>query len=274
MLTHQIFDSKLPTLGRQTVAAWATNPNKGLLIFVHGFNGAPTKTWAEFPVQIRQQAEFENWDAIFFGYDGLNTAADSSAATLRTLLNATEDPKSLYESSDASPYAARAHPTSYQRIVLIAHSLGAIVSRRAMLDGYRERTPAKWAKKVELFNFAPAHRGAKLMALVLHSFGPAAPVLGMAQLFSRLIVLRDLDEAGQTVARLERETVAAVAAGRLNLRALGSVWAEDDRIVTNGSFADDPAPDASFVISDKDHSSVCKPDARYKDPIAAVRMHL
>jgi hypothetical protein len=219
---------------------------------------------------MRKHAKFANWDAIFFGYDGLHSEVASSSADLRALLDATEHPSTLYQSSDASPYANRSHPTSYKRIVLVAHSLGSIVSRRAMLDGHNQSTPASWANKVELFNFAPAHGGAKLMAILIEAFGVLAPIVPVVQLASRFIVLRDLKVGGPTVTRLEAETKNAVRAGKSNLRALDVVWARDDKVVTNGPFASDPAPLPGHVVKGKSHSSVCKPSVRYDLPLDSL----
>ena len=274
MQSHLLFDYSIPAYGRQTKVAWARNPSRGALVFVHGFNGAAIRTWADFPMLVRENAEFASWDAIFFGYDGLHSEVASSSADLRALLDAMEHPSTLYGSSDASPNASRRHPPSYERIVLIAHSLGAIVGRRAMLDGHNQSNPAGWAAKVELFNFAPAHGGAKLMAILIEAFGLLAPIVPILQLVPRFIVLRDLKVGGPTVTRLEAETHSAVLAGKKNLRALDAVWARDDNIVTNGPFADDPAPAPGHVVRGKSHSSVCKPSDGYHLPLNSLKRHL
>lgn len=275
MLSHQIFDSSIPTIGRQTKAVWAQDPSQGALVFVHGFNGSAVRTWADFPVQLRKNAEYAHWDAVFFGYDGRNTEAVSSAAELRNLLNLMENPKDFYGQSDAAPHAHRQHPAAYKRILLVTHSLGAIVARRAMLDGYQQALPAKWASKVQVFNFAPALRGAKIIALLADAFGsPLVPMLAIAHLFNQLIVLRDLEEKGQTVVRLEEETRKAVSDGLLNLRAVDAVWSKNDPVVTNGRFADDPVPDALHIVENTTHSSVCKPSLQYSLPSNALIRHL
>lgn len=275
MQSHLIFDALLPAFGRQTKVAWSMRPSRGVVVFVHGFNGAAIRSWADFPVLIRERAEFANWDVIFFGYDGQNTEVASSSADLRSLLDATERPDTLYQSSEALPQARRKHPSSYDRIVLVAHSLGSIISRRAMLDGYNESIPATWSPKVELFNFAPAHGGAKLLSLLSETIGLLDLAVSVAQFANKFIVLRDLKVGSPTVTRLESDTRAAVLAGRGNLRAIDTVWARNDKVVTNGPFALDPPPRPSNVVSGKTHTSVCKPaEKSYELPVNSVAKHL
>jgi len=240
-----------------------------VLIFVHGFNGQALATWSSFPSLLTKQSKFSDWDFVFFGYDGLHTEAVTSAVDLGQLLDMiSSSPSQLYGASTASPHAARRHPQAYKRIVLVAHSLGAVVARRAMLDGYNRPRPAPWAKATELFTFAPAHNGAKLMSLLLETLGPAACVVPFVQLLGMFIVLRDLKERSGMLNTLHGDLKRTYDSGTANnLRAVGTVWVRNDRIVTNGVLYPDPAPPPEAVLGGRTHSSVCKPDSSFNDPV-------
>src|SRR6266705_1056150 len=144
MSSHFIFDAGLP-IGVGSRVWWSHKPGGCVLIFVHGFNGQALATWSSFPSLLTKQSKFSDWDFVFFGYDGLHTEAVTSAVDLGQLLDMiSSSPSQLYGASTASPHAARRHPQAYKRIVLVAHSLGAVVARRAMLDGYNRPRPAPW----------------------------------------------------------------------------------------------------------------------------------
>jgi triacylglycerol esterase/lipase EstA (alpha/beta hydrolase family) len=269
MSSHFVFDAQLP-FGIGTRVWWSRNPSGRVLVFVHGFSGKAVGTWSSFPSLLAQQPKCSGWDLIFFGYDGVHTEAVSSAGDLAELLDAiAASPADLYAKSTSSPNALRQPPDVYTRIVLVAHSLGAIVARRAMLDGYNRSTPAPWSKKTEFFAFAPAHNGAKLMSLVLETFGLAGPILSLAQLFNRYIVLRDLKEGSGTLQTLHDDLTRTYDApsNASNLRALEVILARNDRIVTNRVLYPDPSPAPGGILAGCTHSTVCKPDEVFPQPI-------
>lgn len=264
MPSHFLFAANL-AYGVGSRVWWSHNPGGNVLVFVHGFKGQALGTWAGFPSALTQQSEYSDWDLIFFGYDGAHTEAVSSAAELSQLLDMiSHSPTQLYNKSTSSPYSTRQHPPAYKRVVLVSHSLGAVVSRRAMLDGYNRKIPASWAATTELYTFAPAHNGAKLMALVLETIGPAAVLVPFVQLLGKYIVLRDLKEHSDTLNTLHDDLKRTFDGGAGNLRAIGTVWVKNDAIVNNKVLYPDFSVDA--VLSGRTHTSVCKPSASFPEP--------
>ena len=269
MSSHFVFDAQLP-FGIGSRVWWSRNPSGRVLVFVHGFSGKAVGTWSSFPSMLTRHPKCSGWDLIFFGYDGVHTEAVSSAGDLAELLDAiSTSPTELYAKSTSSPSALRQHPDAYTRIVLVAHSLGAIVARRAMLDGYNRSTPAPWSKTTEFFAFAPAHNGAKVMSLIFETFGFAGTLVSLAQLFNRYIVLRDLKEGSGTLQALHDDLRRTYdpPSGASNLRALEVILARNDRIVTNKVLYPDPSPGRGGILADRTHSTVCKPGEAFPQPV-------
>jgi hypothetical protein len=178
------------------------------------------------------------------------------------LLDALEtSPREVFRKSGGWESSPRVHPESYRRIVISAHSLGTVVSRRALLNGYQRRPEAAWAKKTELVLYAPAHNGAKLFALMSETFGFLMPGLSIAQLFGKFIVLRDLKIGSPALVSLKDELRTLYDSAKTpTLRAIEVVWARNDSVVSNAVlFPDDPTAPTSNLHGFK-HSTVCKPD--------------
>ena len=275
---HFLFDFDLPTYGVNTCVWWAHNPKGKALVFVHGFAGQALATWSGFPSRLCGAPECEGWDIFFFGYDGRHTEAASSATLLGRLLDAmTSSPTNVFNESGVSLKTSRAHPRTYGRIVLVAHSLGAVVSRRAMLDGYARKPLAEWARNVELFLFAPAHLGAHIALLVREIFGPlAGGLVAIAQALKKYRFLRDLDATLGKAGSLERfhtllhDTYKDTSPNAANLSAIGLVWKLNDTIVTNDRLPPDPAIDPKNVLADCTHSTVCKPTDSFEQPFSLL----
>jgi len=99
---------------------------KSAIIFIHGFMGDPKVTWGEFPSFIQKDFLLENWDLYTFGYStsflpdirGI-WSADAALNELALLL------KTELETSPLK---------KYEDIVLIAHSMGGLITQRAIID--------------------------------------------------------------------------------------------------------------------------------------------
>jgi alpha/beta hydrolase fold len=103
--------------------------NKVAIVFVHGFTGDVVKTWGEIPHLLHQQPELAGWDLAGFGYESgcrfdiVNLwSADAGLEEISTM---------LYTDLD-SP--------RYERIALVAHSMGGLIVQRALVKYPKLRT--------------------------------------------------------------------------------------------------------------------------------------
>jgi len=203
-------------------------------------------------------------DVVFYGYDSLRLRATVAAAQLREFL------QDLCLAGDATVNGTLEpdlHRSGFlpERIVLVAHSLGAVVCRRAMLDARSDGQD--WAHKVSLGFFAPAHMGAHVLGLVGGVLGlsklPLAPIAKW-----RFPILSELEEGSGFLKDLRGETEKAVEKGGADfLRARALAICEYDDVVNCQPFS---SYDASPTVLSRDHLQICKPDADYLAPLRVV----
>jgi pimeloyl-ACP methyl ester carboxylesterase len=252
------------SFGEQSEAHWALAPFGKAILFVHGFGGAATTTWVQFPSLLQAEKASAGYDLIFYGYDGLRTRARPNADLLVELLDALfSEPADFIKKS--LPTIRRSQKFEYKKIVIVAHSLGAVISRIAIVDAYRKRHD--WASKVEFVFFAPAHGGASILPLASLAMGvlKLAPVEAIARF--QFQVLHDLDRASPTLAQLAKQTREAILGGAKNLVARRVVYAGDDKVVDPIDFCDDPPPEFIHKVS---HTAVCKPRVDFGAPMKHV----
>jgi pimeloyl-ACP methyl ester carboxylesterase len=247
--------------GTKSEALWALKPKGVAIIFIHGFGGSATNTWVQFPSLLQNEKICAGCDLIFYGYDGLRIHAKPSAELLGDLLHRLfNDGASL--ANQSSPTAARPKKFRYKEIVLVAHSLGAVVSRIALVDAFRRKL--KWCSRVKMVLFAPAHGGASIVPLATLAMGALrlAPVEALARY--RFQVLNDLDRGSATLLDLKSRTEKAIRQGAKNLIARRVIHAGNDKVVYPIDFCDDPP---GYVIQGVSHTEVCKPRANFRDPL-------
>src|SRR3954447_10392613 len=133
-----------------------------LIVFVHGFRGTALETWQDFDQLAITNDAFKNADLLFFGYDAYLSNVVAGSSFLFCLLKELDsDPPAIVGINKPQVVAARAN--GYQRIILVAHSLGAVVCRWAMVRAVEEK--CAWRAKVKLLLFAPAHTGSDLASI-------------------------------------------------------------------------------------------------------------
>jgi pimeloyl-ACP methyl ester carboxylesterase len=249
--------------GKKTATAkarWSKTLPKGLLVFVHGFKGAAISTWGTLPDQLCLDPRLANYDVIRFGYPSVVQTASESAQELQRLLNKLllgPNPNEFVNKSikQYNPYAdPRPSGWVYESVVLIGHSLGACVIRRAVLNQLRSGQK-KWPQKWKLIWFAPAHRGARLFRLwSLVTVG--IPVEGIDKIASFIApVLADLAEDSDFLKELVDQTEELTPTNP-DLRAPLTFWAWKDKVVVNREFATDKTPYEN--ITGVNHISICK----------------
>lgn len=243
---------------------FATRPNRKALLFIHGFSGDAVTTWSDFHQLLPHRPTCTSRDLIFYGYDGLRAEMHASAALFRAFLDRLLAHTPYFLTENLPPSARRADDFGYDEVTIIAHSLGAVIARRALLDA--TRSDSAWVSKIKLVLFAPAHRGAKVADLALEAASsfPFLRFFGIAARFQSPLI--DALKPGSLMLEvLLRETETATRDGaNAHLVAAKVVIAEYEKIVQNDSFGGDPPPD---TILGTTHTSVCKPRREFLEPI-------
>lgn len=244
--------------GDNSQAFFSYQPATTLVVFVHGFKGSALGTWDDFPEAVTNDADFAHTDFIFYGYDTLSASASFHATAFKKFLERCVHPLA----GKVLPATQGLPERVYTNIILVAHSLGALVVRQAVVMACKQ--DAAWLPKISLLLFAPAHTGARVQKL-------AKEVLsGWTALISPFVtyqypVYEDLEPGSQFIATLVDETKKLLADKKYPCNiARKVIWAERDRVVSQINFCDDP--DAELVYK-KNHVNVCKPDATYTQPV-------
>lgn len=247
--------------GIDTQAYWSLNPTGRLLVLVHGFNGMSGTTWLGLPQALILQTGANGYDIVSFGYDSVKQTASESANQLQSFLDKLfQNTTAIINRSldDNGLTIRRAPQYTYSHVVLIGHSLGACVTRRALLNQIQSGRN-KWNAEIRLVWFAPAHRGAKLK-LLIDAVALAIPggygqsVDAAAKYYSPS--LGDLD-AGSEFLRELLEDTRHLCDAHPSLKAPITFWALRDSVVTNGPFAKDTTPFEE--VDGANHVSICKP---------------
>jgi alpha-beta hydrolase superfamily lysophospholipase len=263
---HHLPDN-LPRYGTDTFAQWAVTPGEKAIVFVHGFKGHAVDTWTDFPAMLTADSRLAGVDLYFFGYDGLTTQAGVSAAVFQQFIeDLGTDPTEIFGTNrGVRPGFV------YTRILLVAHSLGAVVVRRALLDAATDDSTAAWLNRVKLILFAPAHRGA--YAAVLASGFLSEQDWWLGRLAAKVVaynvpLLEDLKPGSSVLQQLDSDTHNALATSpdAPHLVAAHVVWTQYDKVVLNLRFGADRPPELVAT----DHLRVCKPTNAYPGPLNTV----
>jgi pimeloyl-ACP methyl ester carboxylesterase len=263
------------TWGRDSGARWAMTPVGRAVVFVHGFGGDAQGTWDQFATLLPYQPQCDGRDLLFYGYDSLVQQMPVSAAEfLEFLASLATDPFATVLQPSMTDGRRPDPAFQYQHITIVAHSLGAVVAREALVQAAMETPPASWLERTSLVLFAPAHSGAQIIALADEALSilPArfgALIAGGAKAFAQ--VLNDIEPGSAALKKLEEDTANLFEQGFTSLRAKVVVIGKKDRIVRAIRFGADPGPK---VVPDKGHSGICKPDALYSAPLGYLLPHI
>jgi pimeloyl-ACP methyl ester carboxylesterase len=245
--------------GRASRAQWADEPSGTVIVFVHGFNGHATETWTEFDRLLAGS----NHDLVFYGYDSLRGRTNPMALRLLECLEDLMEKPALFVNSTVDPADARACEFKFKRLVVVAHSLGAVVARRALLHA---RTKP-WLTDTDLCLYAPAHKGAHLLALVSSVMSLfQAPIGAIAKW--RFPVLADLEEKSDALDALARDTDDAIGAGLHGVRAKLIVLSEEDDVVNTNPMSSHEHRGVPLPYS---HGDVCKPNDDRAEPLQRLQ---
>lgn len=146
---------------------FAVKPNRKAILFIHGFSGDAIKTWTDFHELLPASTKCAGRDIFFYGYDGLRAEMNASAAIFRNFLNRVFENTDALLANNLPPSAQREGDFVYDELLIVAHSLGAVISRRALLDA--TQLNLNWVDRTKLLLYAPAHKGARVADLALEA---------------------------------------------------------------------------------------------------------
>jgi hypothetical protein len=279
--------------------ALVTSQAEIAVVFVHGFDGDPTKTWVNFPYLIDKLAdEFPIWkkcDLFFYSYKSQDQITPLAEDFLLFLRFALEKARAIIRTegvrNEASQVTADIAP--YRHLILVGHSTGAVIIRETILMAVAEEATAgtlQLAAEGKSANFQ-ASTQAQFLYLLLNSsprfFAPAhlgmiaagdlgtlksLPVLStLASLYlERKPLYQNLKIPSPILNRIQQVTeelygkFPAIAA----FEAL-SLFGENEEIVTLDVYRHEQKHKLP-VQRGHNHTSVCKPNAGYKKPLEFV----
>ena len=165
------------------------------------------------------------------------------------------------------PSARRSDEFVFDELVIVAHSLGAVIARRALIDA--TRNGSDWVARTKLVLYAPAHKGANVADLALEvasSFIFLKWFAAFARFQSPLI--DQLKPGSPSLTQLLTDTEMATMNGsNRHLIARKVIIAQYEHIVYNEPFGNDPIPD---TIPEASHTSVCKPKNDFIQPLVLL----
>ncbi|WP_246806896.1 hypothetical protein [Ensifer sp. ENS04] len=242
--------------GQGSVGYFAKQPARRLLVFVHGFGGSASATWAGTEASLAADPRAGTCDLIYFGYRSFHAQPEMSAGILRGFLDEAAGAGSKWNAL-ASRALGVDVAREYDEVLVIAHSLGAPISRRALLDAIQEKAP--WASKVRLQLFAPAHLGAFLHK-VREELGVVSGLIASLTALATLGIrsLDGLKPNSPFLTQLIKDSRQELANGwEAQIKAREVIFGDGENVVMVQRFLNDPPP---TVWAGHGHRSVCRCD--------------
>jgi hypothetical protein len=252
------------------------------VIFVHGYGGHPVKTFSRARDLIEVDDNWMHTDAYFVGYASTSDETMLSAAYLANFLRTIvpDPPATLFKAYAPSVqtwFELRETATKYKTVQIISHSLGAVITRAAILILIRNRIAAAGTavetldtdsafgvqSRADLCLFAPAQGGARLADLV----GVASNIIGVRGLVNlyrgKSPTFQELEGGSLVLSSIMNDTnfyadrYPEIPALRARI-----AWAHHDSIVSAVPYR----CDSTMTVLDTDHMSVCKPHPKFRVP--------
>lgn len=232
--------------------------NRNLILFIHGFTG-DENTWknesgdsfAELLIKdCDLSAEFDV--ASFYYYSKLKNLS-ARFEIVRRLFSKTYQASRknipIREIANLLRTELKFTLAQYENVVVIAHSMGGLVAKCAILDELSEGNPSK----IQLYiSLAVPHSGA------------------ISASFAKLIIkdsqIKDLSALGEFVVELNQKWI------ETSFKPVTKYfYALHDQYVVKGSAVPIDKPPVDAIAIDEDHTSICKPKDEKATVLSAVR---
>ena len=264
--TNFYLQRNISNWGSETYVNWALEPEYKAVVFIHGFNGSSMETFGAFNYEFRYRSEYKGRDVYFYGYDSLFQQISNSALTFLDFLKDIHDKLHDVVSNSGLNIV---RDKVYSEIVVICHSLGAVVARVAFNEGY-EAGDTLFLDKCKLVLFAPAHKGARKSIGRLIAFPPYLQALGPF-IHHFVLTLDQLLEPETIITPMEQKCKELIDVNNVKTFTIAKkvIWAAPERVVNNVKFAKDPKAE-QYKIRKVNHLKVCKPSSKFTDPLDEV----
>ncbi len=258
--------------GKNSTMRLAKKPNGTAVVFIHGFSGNALATWSNFPEMFTDYREFSGCDIYFYGYDSIYTQTSNSATRFYEFLSELNTAPNKLITFQIPKSIERPLDFNYSKILIVAHSMGAIILRLALMYAYEEKNT--WLDKNHMILFAPAHFGSKIPFLLKEAEGFFLPKIFKPLIIYykyRAVTLTDLEENSDLLTDLETKTkkLQESEAGEFTI-AKDVRWASEERVVVNRKYL----KDCMHKIIEGTHTEICKPKEEFKVPIEIIVSHL
>jgi hypothetical protein len=244
-----------------------------LVVLVHGFRGEPLGSWGEFGRGTGSEWWLQS-DLLFVGYASERLDPTGVANALRIFIERLfpQLPEEYLLAGEAY-YLRDPERYIYAELVLVGHSLGGLIVRRAAVDIVRSWERARIRERPSILSsgrmclFSPATAGFEPTS----SPGVLRSLLGdrlCAIILRNPPALRDLRCGSEVLSGCRRLTERA-ANDYKEMRLLHPeiIWANPDNIVIASDYDTDPPAHSQTGVN---HRSVCKPHAGYTLPWEVV----
>lgn len=240
------------------------------MVFVHGFGGSATGTWREFPSSGQVAEWWQESDMLFVGYESTKDSIPAVASRLRLNLDQFY-PTPFQTAMVVGGASARVDTTAeYQELVLVGHSLGGLVARRALVDAAQtwiddhDGIPQERPKilDAQLRLFSPANAGFRAAGL-LGAIMALGPFGAIDSFLRRSSAYTDLQPGSTTLTDTRRRTELMTRRDGMEALRARILWANPDDVVIPERY------DSDFVDAFEDgqsHQSICKPHQEYQLP--------
>ncbi|MFZ3185389.1 MAG: ABC-three component system protein [Pseudomonas sp.] len=241
---------------------WIRNEERpNLILFVHGLKGGQ-ETWSfnentSFPSLLNNEEKLkEKFDIACFNYftTFTNTYGTSKSLLTRIFSSIKKIRKNLPidELAELLRTEFSVNLTDYKKIILIAHSMGGLVSKACILKQLNEtqQSPVKG-----FISLAVPHSGAK--------------IANIGSLISSNVQLNDLSVLSDAVDQLNRDWLKAV-----NPPLTKYIYAAYDLYVDKKSALAIDSTKKDSIAVDEDHSSICKPIDKNQTVYKAVLQYI